>query len=338
MYRQILSKFITITIYITLLQFVYSQTPPTPSAAQLRVLGQTAISKQEYNLANKYFTQLLNVEPSQLNYFQRSNVYLKQHLYEQAISDLTSAIQLDSQFIKGILLRSKIYKIIGQCELAMKDIQNILSLKSNHKDALNELPKITNCIHFISNAQSLFQQQQYDSAKHYLSQALDIAYDSEILLILRIQIHMVQHDYQSILVDTRKILQMNKNNLDAYYYRGSAYYYLGEHENALNHFKEGLRLDPEHKLIKTDIKKLKQLLKYIATGDSLLNTQTQEAIENFQHAINHDVKHTQLQPILYVKLCSAYVILKKGEQAIEACTRAIQMDENNLEAVNKIYV
>jgi tetratricopeptide (TPR) repeat protein len=45
-------------------------------------------------------------------------------------------------------------------------------------------------------------------------------------------------------------LAQDKTNLEALSLRGQAYYGLGEHDTALTHWREGLRLAPEHTKMK----------------------------------------------------------------------------------------
>ena len=61
---------------------------------------------------------------------------------------------------------------------------------------------------------------------------------------------MRQHleKWWEVLADAGKALKIQEGDLNALHMRAYAYYRLGDHEMALRHQREGLRLDPEHKL------------------------------------------------------------------------------------------
>ena len=57
-------------------------------------------------------------------------------------------------------------------------------------------------------------------------------------------------DFQAVLSYTGNILRVEPKNLDVLLLRGQCYRQMGEKELAQQHFKSGLKSDPEHKAIK----------------------------------------------------------------------------------------
>jgi Tfp pilus assembly protein PilF len=53
-------------------------------------------------------------------------------------------------------------------------------------------------------------------------------------------------DFYGVISDTGKLLKAYPRHLEAYALRGEAYWKLNEVEMAGKHFREGLKLDPEH--------------------------------------------------------------------------------------------
>ena len=307
---------------------------PDPHA--LRSSAEVAAAKGDTVTALKLYTALLDAEPSQINYFHRAGVYLKKHQYAHAISDLNRAMELDSKFFKGMMLRAKVYKVTGMCEAALEDVRTILAAQPTHKEASSEKPKVEQCVALVQQARALLAAHQHDQAKHTITQALDIAYDSHKLLLMRIEAHTALRDWQSILVDTRKILQNDKSSMDALYIRGRAYYFLGEHDNALTHYKEGLRLDPEHKAIKEATKALKLLVRRIANTDAALQQNNgAEALEEIEAALSMDPQHTVIRPGLLLKKTEALLKLKRWAAARDLASELITADENNVDAYCK---
>lgn len=303
------------------------------SPKELKANADLALEKGDYTNAIDAYSQIIALDPSQLTYFSRANAHLRRRAYSPALADLSSAIKQDDKFIKGYLYRAKINKITGKCDAAVKDYRHILELQPTHKEASAEVSKAEQCAHLVAQAEKMFAAKRFEDAKNALSQALDIAYDSNALMLRRAECHASLGDFQSVLVDTRKILVNDQRNIDALFLRGRAYYDLGEHDNALTHYKEALRQDPEERRVKDATKKLKLYLKHIDAGEtSLKKKMWNDALESFTAAITLDPQHRVQLPFLYTRQCECYVGMKKPKDAVSACNQAIAMDEQMIDA------
>jgi len=300
----------------------------------VRSAAETAAAKGDSASAIKLWSQVIAAEPSQLALFNRANAYVKKHQYTAAIADLNRALELDAQFTKGLAFRARVFKVIGRCDEAQRDLQQLLAAHPGHKEATTELPKAATCAAWQQEASSLMRMGHWEAAKQVFTQILDIAYDSQSVLLQRVQCESQLRDWQSVLVDTRKILQQDQSSLDALFVRGQAYYYLGEHDNALTHWKEGLRLDPEHKKIKEATKRLRLLVRRIANAEeSLARNQAAEALEDADAALAHDPTHLAIRGKLLRLRASALNKLSRWNEAIGAATDALSLDENDVEAL-----
>jgi DnaJ family protein C protein 3 len=307
----------------------------TLSASELKSLGDVSLEKGDFATALSHYSDLITLSPSQLTYFHRANAYLRKRAYAQAVADLSSAVKADEKFIKGFLFRAKVLKITGRCTEAALDYQHVLQLQATHKEALAELPKVQQCVAQLTQVDYMMEQRHFDGAKQVLTSLLDVAYDSSALLLLRATCHFHTSDYQSVLVDTRKILQHDQRNLDALFLRGQAYFALGEHDNAMTHYKEALRQDPEEKRVKEAAKKLRLYLRHISGGEEAVGEKRwEEAIESFSAALDMDEKErrTVKTAWLQTKKCEAQVGAKKGKEAVQSCNAAIQLEDNNIDA------
>lgn len=120
------------------------------------------------------------------------------------------------------------------------------------------------------------------------------------------------HDYYGVVSDTGKLLKLHPQHLDALYLRGSAFYRLGEHEQAILHFREALKSDPEHKQNKEGHKLVKKLDKAKQKGDQALESgDFDSAIEQYTKAQTFDPLHHIFNRKMGVALVKAYS--KKGD-------------------------
>ena len=328
-----------IVLLITLIfpSTTYCQPTPTPtlSPTELKSLADLSLEKGDFTSAIDHYSSLITLSPSQLTHFHRASAYLRKRSYGAAISDLSAAIRLDEKFVKGYVFRAKAYRVTGRCSDAVTDYQHILTLQPTHKEAVAELPKAQQCSTQQEAAERMVGSGQYEQAKPLLGQLLDYCYDSNYLLLLRAQCHYHTADYQSTLVDTRKLLQHDQRHIDALFVRGQAYHMLGEDDNALTHYKEALRQDPEEKRVKEALKKLKLYVRRADGSRSAVDEKRwDEALEDVQSAIDMDESEGRRVKLatLYVRKSEALTGLKKGKDAVDAANTALAHDDNHIDA------
>lgn len=304
------------------------------SKAQLETLADTAARKGDLNGAVKYYGQLLFQAPSQLNYWKRSQLYMRQKKYDKVIEDLKKAVELDDKFLKGYVEMGKLNLLTGNCLDAEDNFKKSLEMKPNEKTALEKLPSASTCRVYVDAAEQSCSKSDWHHCKYYIDEAMKIAYDSVSLLLKRAEANYASGDYQSLLVDTRAVLKdHNKNDLNALHLRGKAYYRMGDHDTALAHYREALRLDPEHSKIKKSYNILRALKKATDSAQELQGEgKYAEAAEIYQKAIEIDDENKENICLLYIKKCEALHKSGAWEAGVAACTHAIDYDPKQIKA------
>ncbi|XP_074307461.1 protein CLMP1-like [Silene latifolia] len=56
--------------------------------------------------------------------------------YDSVVSECTLALQVQPQFVRALLRRARAYEALGRYDMAMADVQALLSAEPNHRDAL----------------------------------------------------------------------------------------------------------------------------------------------------------------------------------------------------------
>jgi len=303
------------------------------SKSQLESLADTAARKGAINEALRYYGQLVFQYPSQLAYWKRSQLYHRQKKYDKEIYDLQKAVDLDPKFHKGHVEMGKLNLVTGNCEKATENFVSALKLKPKDKISSEKLPVSQQCSNAIQSAEQSATQERWEESKHFLTEAMKIAYNSNKLLLKRAEINFALADYQSVLVDTRSVLKMDKNDLESLHLRGLSYYRMGDHDVALAHYKEGLRSDPEHSKIKKSYNILKNLIR---TTNAAKNSQDDgdyaEAAEKYEKAIHIDPTNYENICQLYIRKCEALHKSGDWEAGVEACTKAITYNEDDIYA------
>ena len=82
-------------------------------------------------LAIKYLTKALEKKENADYYHERGDVYYGEGEYDLALKDMSSAIDIDSNYAKFFVHRAIVYKKRGELGLAVKDINSALKIDSN---------------------------------------------------------------------------------------------------------------------------------------------------------------------------------------------------------------
>jgi DnaJ homolog subfamily C member 3 len=299
-------------------------------------MAEEAASLRDYETAVRYYHQAISLEPDNaVNFMKLYKVHLRMKRYESAIDDLTNALERDVQNTSYRTLKAKLLKQLGQCDRAVREYE--MALSSSQQQQKQEQSKNSNeeeelqrqhaeaklCEQELQQATQAFVNGDYHIAAPLLQQALrHVEYQAHDLLWLKAQALFHLEDFYGVISDTAQVLKQSRttnhqSTIDAYELRGSAYFRLGEHDAAIQHYREGLKLDPEHKGCKAGHKLIKAMEKKLKRGiDAFDKAEYQQAIDHWVQAIRLDEDHDAFIRPLILRIAKAYSKLGDHEQAI----------------------
>jgi tetratricopeptide (TPR) repeat protein len=104
--------------------------------------GNTYLDLGQFDLAIGDFLKAIKLNPTAFTYSCLGDAYLAKEHYGLAVADYTEAIRLDPNSFLAHSGRGSAYRIMGENELAIKDLRKALSLKPDNVFAREELKKI----------------------------------------------------------------------------------------------------------------------------------------------------------------------------------------------------
>merc|ERR1712216_344444 len=118
---------------------------------------------------------------------------------------------------------------------------------------------------------------------------------------------------EQVIVDTGRLIKLDRGNIAALVLRAQAYYQVGELDSALKHLREGLRHDPEHKESQKVYKKLRKIERKLknAEGD-WAQSAWEDAASAYIGALREDPDHRVNRLTYNLKACEAYKNAKKS--------------------------
>jgi len=312
------------------------------SAGKLRQLAENALMERKFTDAESYYRQAISVEPTNsANHYKLYNLHKRMRSYGDALGDITTACELLEKSEDGSnsgknknktmeykRIKAKLLVNLGRCEDAVSEYK---SLNEVNEDA-------TNCAHVTNAALSAYQQSDWSAAIQHFGNVLTnyaTLGDTPDLLFMKSQAEYNVGDYYGTISDTGKILKSYPQHLEAYQLRGEAYFRLNEMDMAQKHFREGLKLDPEHGGCKEGHRLLKKVTKNDKRGDAAFEKgEYKDAIGLWWGAMNVDIEHLAFVRPTLLKVVRAHLALKEYAKAEEECMKHV----NNQESVEGLHL
>ena len=282
----------------------------------------------DYQQALEYYQQAAALEPDNaINHYQLFRVHHRMRRYADALRDVTLALQAspDSQEYK--IKKAKLLQNLGQCDRAVQEYGEM-------QYSGPEVQEAQLCAHEIQLAQRAYYDEDWEAAAHHFHQALGYVEQATDLQFSRAQALYQLGDYYGVISDTGRVLKVHSNHVEAYELRGQAYQRLGDFETAQMHFREGLKLDPEHKGCKEGHRFVKNITKKDKRGNDAFSAgKYQEAIDNWWTAINVDTTHLAFFRPTLLKIVKAHTKLGQHAKAVEEAQKHV----DNAESVEGLW-
>lgn len=325
---------VLITAAILLLNdVVLGSSDAQANVGKIRASADIAFQKGEIDQALKLWEEVIELEPeNDSNYYKRYRVYIRQQKYKQALQDLSSAIAINAKDENTLAHRAKLNLKMGRCSESMNDFASLARLNAGHKD-LERHKDAIQCHQALSRAKTFEEQQNWSQAKEALSMALRVAENSPSLFLQRAWMYLRLEDQFEVVADTGKVLKVEPENIEALELRGRAYYVLGEMETAMNHFRQGLKFDPEHPGCKDMYRLIKKMNDYQKKSDKArIKGDDAEALKQLQKLIAVDPTHPIVVPKVNLEVAKLLVNLKQYKEAKDTVQSVLDANDKNAEA------
>lgn len=311
---------------------VLAADPEMVSVGKLRSSAELAFSKGEITEALALWQKVIAIEPNDSNYYRRFRVYLRQQKLKEALSDLNKALEINPKHENALFQRSKLHIKMGKCTDAVHDFDKLKTINPTHKD-LNMRDNAFECHQAIQQLNQAYSSQNWARSKDLVSVILRHADSSPTMFLKRAWCNYFLGEHYECIADTGKLLKIEPDNLEALELRGRSYYVLGECDAAQNHFRQGLKYDPEHNNIKSMYRMVKKIQDHQKKSEKASSSgDHSKAVEHLLKLVKVDSDHNTITPKGYLDLATAYKHLKRFDEAKEAVRTVLERDDSNAQA------
>lgn len=305
-----------------------------PSAGKLRSLAEQAMSERRFDEAVSYYSQAITVEPTNaVNHFKLFRVHSRMRSYTSALTDISKACEMDPDKAEYVLYKAKLLVSLGRCDEAVeqhkqmgeKSVTVPAAMETSVQEARLDAMA---CSRELMEAQEALSKQNYKDANALFHRALSHMEQAPDVMFMKAQAQFHLGDYFGVISDTGKILKIHGQNLDAYQLRGEAYFRTGDHDVAIQHFREALKLDPEHKGCKEGHKLVKSINKKAKRGDDAFAAQKYtDAVDYWWQAIKIDETHRAFARPTMLKIAKSYTAAGEHESAVKTIEDFLKEEE-----------
>lgn len=235
-------------------------------------LGKAYAGLQEHEEAIRHFDQALDQDSEFIEaYIERGVSYVLLDDYDAAIDDFNQALEMDSENVYAYGSRGCAYARSGDYDAAVADFNRVLDINPLYRDSpmtLADTQRITvgAYIEAVANLQAADEAiaQGANNGKTYRRRGM--AYFS-------------LGEYDNALTDLNQAIEMDDEDVEAYFYRGSLLgYYQDDEAGALADFERIMELDADYANA------------YYAHGN------LQARLENYAAAIADYTRYLELEP------------------------------------------
>jgi tetratricopeptide (TPR) repeat protein len=183
-----------------------------------------------------------------------------------------------------------------------------------------QAPRITeNALDHLNRGKDLFAENKFDVAIAEFDKAITINRNLVEAYFYKGNAYSEKGDYDRAIVDYTQAIRLDPNKASAYYNRGVAYFYKGDYDRAIADYNQAIRLDPNYAWA------------YINRGNAYnRKSDYDRAIADYNQAIRLDPDDADA----YINRGSAYGRKGDYDLAIADYTQAIRLNTNNADAYN----
>jgi DnaJ family protein C protein 7 len=174
--------------------------------------------------------------------------------YDDALSDCKAATSLDPSFTKGYMRGAKCYSQRGMLWEAKDMLQKVLARDAASAEAIKEMASIEQLEKDIAEAKAKLAASDYDRASYYVDRILPLCPDATSVMAMRAELLIGRKKFDDAASITWALLAKDRNNPDLLHLRGKALLYGGSSDQAMKHFQEALRVDPDHARARNGLK------------------------------------------------------------------------------------
>ncbi|XP_024288930.1 dnaJ homolog subfamily C member 7 isoform X1 [Oncorhynchus tshawytscha] len=303
-------------------------------AESFKEQGNAYYIKKDYSEAFNYYTKAIDMCPKNASYYgNRAATLMMLSRHREALEDSQQAVRLDDTFMKGHLREGKCHLSLGNAMAASRCFHRVLELEPDNSQAQQEVKNADSVLEYEKMAEIGFEKHDFRMVVFCMDRALESASACHRFKVLKAECLAMLGRYPEAQSVASDILRMDATNGDALYVRGLCLYYEDCIDKAVQFFVQALRMAPDHEKARLACRNAKALKAKKEDGNQAFKDGNYDvAYELYSEALTIDPNNIKTNAKLFCNRGTVGSKLKKIDQAIEDCTKAVKLDETYIKA------
>ncbi|KAI8427685.1 hypothetical protein MSG28_002144 [Choristoneura fumiferana] len=307
---------------------------PESQAEEKKESGNHLYKYKNYKSALVLYDEAIKLCPENASYYgNRSACYMMLGMYKKALEDAQKSVALDPTFTKGYIRIAKCCIALGDISGGEQAVRAATELGgadcvTSERRALESLRRLH------EDAQRAMETEDYRRAVFCMDRCLDYSPCSSKAKLRKAEcLAMIgrSQEAQEIANDS---LRFDSFDAEAIFVRGLCLYFEDKDDQAFKHFQQVLRLAPDHKKAMEIYKKAKLLKQKKEEGNEAFKMgRWQQALNLYKEALTIDKHNKAVNAKLYFNIATVRSKLNQIKEAAEACTAALELDDNYVKAL-----
>ncbi|XP_029649856.1 dnaJ homolog subfamily C member 7 isoform X1 [Octopus sinensis] len=296
--------------------------------------GNQFFKSAAYIDALRCYEDAIRLCPAHAPYYgNRAATYIMMMKYPEALADARTAVSLDNTFLKGHLREGKCHMMLGDTCAALRSYETVLQLDPTNATARKEVKLVQQMQELETMAEADFVKEDYRRAVFYIDRCLNLSPNCLKFKIKKAEALAMLGRLQESHELANDVLQRDNMNADALFVRGMCLCYQDFTEKAFQHFQQVLKLVPDHQKSKELYKKAKLMMSKKEEGNQAFRMgNLEDAYKVYTEALLIDPHNKYTNSKLYFNRATVSAKLKKLEESVEDCTKAIELDDYYIKA------
>ena len=308
---------------------------PSITWEEAKAQGNALYLKKDYRNAIPYYTMAIELNPEMAAlYGNRAAAHLMMGSYPKVLADCAQAIKLDDGFVKAYYRSAKASLLLGDTTAAIAMFRECLLRDAGNKSYHAEKNEAEMVVERVARLEGHLQKRKFKEALSCAESALRVCPAAKHIKLMHVHaLNGVGRPSEAFSICSR-LLRDTPSDAKLLALRARCLYLQGDFEQANNNVRHALRSDPDNKEFVQLFKLIKSLEKKKAEGNKHFKfARWQEAIDSYTECLAIDPENGAFNAKLYCNRGTCYAKMRKHGEAIDDCSKAIELDPTYAKAL-----
>lgn len=309
------------------------------SAESFKLAGNDHYKNKQYQQAVDSYTRAIGLDSENAPlYTNRAAAYLMMLMYRDAMTDCDKAISLDPSNSRAYFRKCTALRGLGRLDDAIACLTRGIEIDGTAVAAVKEKNDLLGARKALSSMHTMVhEEKKYRAALQQLEpiiREIGNFRDFNILkVICLVKLGRLEDAYN---LSNLMMRTAANGDVELLHVRADCLYAMGDLENALKHLQQAMRSDPDNTNLRTFYRKVRDIEEKKHEGaDAFKRGAYQEAIDQWGAAIDLVQDSKIVKAKLHYNRGTALSKIKRHEDAVADCGKAIALDPEYIKAYLK---